>query len=749
MAVNAITQWINSKSDQSNVSTNAELLKNSKMMEKDLTQILYAIVPMVDAINETEYETYGKINETLNKIGYLVEFVAASTANALDELKQEEKEQNEKIVGLLSYEDQGAGALVTAEPTTETKPLMISNESINALAEVITPAQDKMTEAITNMGNNVQQITNQTTEIIKNEREAKIDSLVKRTEKPKELANPEKEKKGGPDFSGFFNGVKGMLKKFLSPVAWIAAFIAEILPWVLIFGAMFIGFWKTASTKVKAYAIGIFSAILLSWRVLTGKIFKDVKLLLTFGKKLWAGAVWLSKKLHLYQHAVKLKNLMLEKANIVKEWVLKKAIALKEFAINKAMALKKWTLETIHHAAQMATTAKENAMNTVVHGSRIGAVVKEMAMSVAEHVSKMANIIKDFAMAVIRHAAQMATIAKENAMNTVVHGSRIGAVLKEMAMSVLEHTSKMFNIAKDFVMSVIRHTADMARIAYALACELGKFIKEMIVTGLKLIHAVALFIADMARVVFQIAMAAMQYLLIAAAIVAIVALVGLIIYGLIKVISMIVPMIANVITTFLSAAWNIIKDIAATLVEFLVPVGKAVIDFLMALNPVYLVVKLITGIAGAIKDFFSSDEKEAEAEEPVSEEAASALGISADTYNNVEQQKMNLFESKMNAVLKQIKDLSEVILLSATATMVTAKFFGVNPQNGQAAPQGTSMFAQTVATDGSTASKSIEKENEPIDYNKVFEKMVQLLTDIKDKKIEIKDEKKSGLFNLF
>ena len=663
---NAITQWINSKSDQSNVATNSEILKNSKMIEQDLTQILYAIVPMVEALNETEYETSGRLNETLNKIGYLVEFVAASTANALDELKQEEKEQNEKIVGLLSYEDQGAGALVTAEPTTETKPLMISNESINALAEVITPAQDKMTEAITNMGNNVQQITNQTTEIIKNERESKIDSLVKKTEKPKELANPEKEKKGGPDFSGFFNGVKGMLKKFLSPVAWITAFIAEILPWVLIFGALFIGFWETASAKVKAYAIGIFAAILLSWRVLTGKIFKDVKLLLTFGKKLWTGAAMLARTLHLKEHA-----------------------------INKAMILKKWTLDTIHHAAQMATTAKENVMNTAVHSSRIGAVLKEMAMSVAEHVSKMANIIKDFAMA------------------------------------------------------VIRHTADMARIAYALACELGKFIKELIVTGLKMIHAIALFIADMARVVFQIAMTAMQYLLIAAAVVAIVALVGLIIYGLIKVISMIAPMIADLITTFLSAAWEIIKNIAGTLVEFLAPVGKAVIDFLLALNPVYLIVKLITGIAGAIKDFFKSDEKEAEAEEPVSEEAASALGISADAYNNMEQQKMNLFESKMNAVLKQIKDLGKVIMLSTAATMVTAKFFGVNPQNGQAAPQGTSMFAQTVATDGSTASESVEKENAPIDYNKVFEQMVKLLGEIRDKKIEVASEKKGGLFNLF
>lgn len=692
---NAITQWINSKSDQSNVATNSEILKNSKMIEQDLTQILYAIVPMVEALNETEYETSGKINETLNKIGYLVEFVAATTANSLDELKQEEQEQNEKIVGLLSYEDQGAGALISAEPTTETKPLMISNESINALAEVISPAQDKMTEAITNMGNNVQQITNQTTEIIKNEREAKIDNLVKRTEKPKEVAKPEKAKAGGPDFSGFFNGVKGMLKKFLSPVAWIAAFIAEILPWVLIFGAMFIGFWKTASTKVKAYAIGIFAAILLSWRVLTGKIFKDVKLLITFGKKLWTGAVWLSKKLHLKEHAVKLKNLMLEKAHIVKEWVLKKAIALKEFAINKAMALKKWTLDTIHHAAQMTTTAKENVMNTVVHSSRIG------------------------------------------------------AVLKEMAMSVLEHTSKMFNIAKDFVMSVIRHTADMARIAYALACELAKFIKELIVTGIKLIQAIALFIADMARVVFQIAMTAAQYLLIAAAVIAIVALVGLIIFGLIKVISMIAPMIANVITSFLSAAWEIIKNIAGTLVEFLAPVGKAVIDFLLALNPVYLIVKLITGIAGAIKDFFKSDEKEAEAEEPVSEEAASALGISADVYNNMEQQKMNLFDSKMNAVLKQIKDLGKVIMLSAAATMVTAKFFGVNPQNGQAAPQGTSMFAQTVATDGSTASESVEKENTSNDYNNVLEQMIKLLQEIRDKKIEVASEKKGGLFNLF
>ena len=663
---NAITQWINSKSDQSNVATNSEILKNSKMIEQDLTQILYAIVPMVEALNETEYETSGKINETLNKIGYLVEFVAASTANALDELKQEEKEQNEKIVGLLSYEDQGAGALISAEPTTKTKPLMISNDSINALAEVITPAQDKMTEAITNMGNNVQQITNQTTEIIKNEREAKIDSLVKTKEKPKELAKPEKAKAGGPDFSGFFNGVKGMLKKFLSPVAWIAAFIAEILPWVLIFGALFIGFWKTASTKVKAYAIGIFAAILLSWRVLTGKIFKDVKLLLKFGKKLWTGAAMLARTLHL-----------------------------KEFAINKAMALKKWTLDTIHHAAQMTTTAKENVMNTAVHSSRIGAVLKEMAMSVAEHVMKLANIVKEFAM------------------------------------------------------SVIRHVADMARIAYGLACELGKFIKEMIVTGLKMIHAVALFIADMARIIFQIAMTAAQYLLMAAAVIAIVALVGLIIYGLIKVIGLIVPMIASVITSFLSAAWEIIKNIAGTLVEFLAPVGKAVIDFLMALNPVYLIIKLITGIAGAIKDFFKSDEKEVEAEEPVSEEAASALGVTADVYNNMEQQKMNLFESKMNAVLKQIKDLGKVIMLSAAATMVTAKFFGVNPQNGQAAPQGTSMFAQTVATDGSTASESVEKENAPIDYNKVFEQMVKLLGEIRDKKIEVASEKKGGLFNLF
>lgn len=659
---NAITQWINSKSDQSNASTNSEILKNSKMIEQDLTQILYAIVPMVEALNETEYETSGRLNETLNKIGYLVEFVASSTVDALDELKQEEKEQNEKIVGLLSYEDQGAGALVTSEPTTETKPLMISHESINALAEVITPAQDKMTEAITNMGNNVQQITNQTTEIIKNEREAKIDSLVKATEKPKELAKPEKEKKGGPDFSGFFNGVKAILKKFLSPVAWITAFIQEFLPWILIFGALFVGFWKTASTQVKAYAIMIFSGILLAWRVLTGKIFKDVKLLITFGKKLWTGAVMLARTLHLKEHA-----------------------------INIGMAIKKWTLATIHHAAQMATTAKENAMNTIVHGSRIGAVVKEMAMSVAEHVSKMANIVKDFAM------------------------------------------------------SVIRHTADMARIAYALACELGKFIKELIVTGLKMIHAIALFIADMARVVFQIAMAAMQYLLIAAAIIAIVALVGLVLYGLVKVIMMIVPMIVDTITSFFKAAWGIIKEIVTTLADFLLPIGKAIIECLASFTPAGIIMSLIKGVVKAIKSLFEDDNEE-EQETNQETRTTTSVGISSSEYNNIEQQKMNLFDAKMNQVLKQLRAVAKATAVGAIASKVTATFFGVNPSSGQPVPAGSSQFAQTVSTDGVNVKDQIVKNANDNDYSDALEEIRKLLEAIRDKKISVNNDNKKGGF---
>lgn len=691
---NAITQWINSKSDQSNVATNSEILKNSKMIEQDLTQILYAIVPMVEALNETEYETSGRLNETLNKIGYLVEFVAASTTNALDELKQEEKEQNEKIVGLLSYEDQGAGALIAAEPETAQKPLMISRESLNELAEIVVPEQEKMTEAITNMGNNVQQITNQTTEIVKNEREAKIDSLVKATEKPKELTNPEKEKKDGTDLSGFFNGIKGMIKKFLSPIAWISAFIQEILPWILIFGALFVGFWKTASLKVRAIVTLVFLGILALWRTLTGKIFKDVKMLLTFGKKLWAGAVWLSKKLHIYEHAVKLKNLALEKANIVKEWVLKKAIALKEFAIKKAMALKKWTLDTIHHVARMATTAKENAMNTVVHGSRIGAVVKEMAMSVAEHVSKMANIVKDFAM------------------------------------------------------SVIRHTADMARIAYALACELGKFIKELIVTGLKMIHAIALFIADMARVVFQIAMAAMQYLLIAAAIIAIVALVGLVLYGLVKVIMMIVPMIIDVITSFFKAAWEIVKEIVTTLTDFLLPIGKAIIECLASFTPAGIIMSLIKGVVKAIKSLFEDDEEEKQETQQEASGGVVADGISSGEYNNIEQQKMNLFDAKMNQVLKQLRAVSKAVAIGAIASKVTATFFGVNPSSGQAMPAGTSQFAQTVSTDGVNVQDQIVEKPEE-DYSDVLKDIKELLVAIRDKKIEVNTEEKKGGFFSF
>ena len=718
MDLTAINTMRTNAINQDNAKKNSAILTASQMTANSTKELVEIIKPALTEIAVGTREDDEKIITTFSAFGKIIEVVTGKISDHFDEydeVKEEERERDDAIVGLLTGSP--SRDLVTTEPTTETKPLMIAKESLNQLAEIILPKQAEMTNALTTIGDNIQSIQNQTYEIVKSEKEAKIDALVKPTETPKELPQKEDKKKWAPDFSGFFNGIKVLLKKFLSPVAWIAAFIQEILPWVLIFGALFIGFWETASTKVRMYAIGVFASILLAWRVLTGRIFKDVKLLLTVGKKLWEGAVWLSKKLHIYEHAVKLKNLILEKVNIIKEWTLKKAIALKEFAINKAIALKKWTLSK-------AIALKEFAINK-------------------------ATALKKWALDLVHHAARMLTTAKENLMNTTVHAGRIGNIIKEAAMTVAEHVMKLANIVKDFAMSVIRHTADMARIAYGFACEMGKFIKEMIVTGLKMIHAIALFIADMARVVFQIAMAAAQYLLIAAAIVAIVALVGLIIYALVNVAMKIIPMITQVITTFLSAAWNIIKDIASTIGEFLAPVGKAVIEFLASLNPITLIVRLIKGIASAIKDFFAPSEKEQETQQEVSKEAAQQLGVTEDDYNRTEQQKMNLFDSRMNAVLRQLKDISEVITLSAAATLVTAKFFGVNPQNGQAAPQGTSMFAQTVATDGSNARESIAEEKEPIDYNKVFEQMVKILGEIRDKKTEVQVEKKTGLFNLF
>ena len=192
---NAITQWINSKSDQSNVSTNAELLKNSKMMEKDLTQILFAIVPMVEALNEAQYEASGKINDTLRNYGFALEFLAHKTVNAIDNLNDEMRDKDDQLISILTNEADATGALVTAEPTTETKPLMIARESLNELADIVVPEQEKTTTALTTIGDNIQSIQNQTYEIVKTERDAKIDNLVKATEKPKELAAPKKKRK--------------------------------------------------------------------------------------------------------------------------------------------------------------------------------------------------------------------------------------------------------------------------------------------------------------------------------------------------------------------------------------------------------------------------------------------------------------------------------------------------------------------------------------------------------------------------
>jgi len=240
-------------------------------------------------------------------------------------------------------------------------------------------------------------------------------------------------------------------------------------------------------------------------------------------------------------------------------------------------------------------------------------------------------------------------------------------------------------------------------------------------------------------------MAAMQYLLIAAAIVAIVALVGLVLYGLVKVIMMIVPMIVNVITTFFKAAWGIVKEIVTTLADFLLPIGKAIIECLASFTPAGIIMSLIKGVVKAIKSLFEDDEEEKQETQQEASGGVVAGGISSSEYNNIEQQKMNLFDTKMNQVLKQLRAVSKAVAIGAVASKVTATFFGVNPSSGQAMPAGTSQIAQTVSTDGVNVQDQIVEKPEE-DYNDILKDIKELLVAIRDKKIEVNTEEKKGGF---
>ena len=722
----ALANFIANKSSQENITTLVEILEQSKKQTDNTAVTASMLIAMGHEMEARDAETDQQnqmILYTFDQIGYAIEIMKDEMYEVLDDIRKEDKEQSDKLIEVISAPD--AGALVAVEPNQEVQQNALIAE-VHKVGELIATGNQQTVNALTIIGDQTSNIQEQTAEIIENEEENKIKSLIKTSDAPvKENVKKEEEKKGGFDMKKFMSGITPMLKKFLSPVTWILALIQQVLPWVLIFGAMFIGFWKTASTKVKTYAIGILLGILGLWRLLTGKILKDFRLAFKVMKTVWNGVMWVAKTLHIKEHAIKLKNLAVEKAlalktftlkkvAIAKKWllekktilfekglalktfVLKKAIALKTFVIEKALALKKWALDVVHHVARMFTTTTESAMNTTTFTARIANVVKEAAQSLTVFVSKIANIVAEKAMA------------------------------------------------------LAAHVAELAKIAFSYACEIAKFVKDMVVVGLKLIHAIALFIADMARVIFQIAATMMQYLLIAAAIILVVALFAGLIYLMVKVLMKVLPMIMEAITSVIMTVVNVIKEILSVVMDFLAPIGEKILDVLVGVAELLLmpgkwIFSLIKGVVGFIKDLFTGDD-----EDEANEEKKEAKRSEGDwqTYTETEQIKMDLFNSRMDQVLKQFRVLTAAVTVGAIASKVTAKFFGVNPSSGQPMPAGTSQFAQVANTDGRNVDDQITRPETLIDYSEVLKDIKKLLQDIKDKKEPTvdKDGKPTGFF---
>lgn len=704
--------------NQENAKVNNGILVASQLSAQSTRALVDFIKPTFDEYSVETRQQNDQLITTIHAFGRVIEVIAAEISDVIDEvdeIKKERKEKNQALIGVISPSK--SNEVVQTEPTPEVKPLLIVNESVKAIADALVPYKNDVTKQLTIITNNSKELVKYQAKQASKEKENKINALVKKNSPVKKGPIVKNKVGGGFDLKLLLKNLMPLLKKFLSPYPWIATIVAELLPWIIIIGAFIVGFFKEAGLKVKTYILGAFGIFVFLWRALTGHFLKDIK---SIGKFIWGAIKWawnaikgffgFAKNLKVTEHAANMKNALAEKARNAWAWTKEKAM----FLFKKGLALKDWALSKIRHTTELGLMTKDSALNTATHTAKMANAIKEFGMSVVEHVMKIGNYIKEF------------------------------------AMSVLEHIIKIGNIIKDFAMSVIRHGADMAKIAFSLACELGKFIKEMILTGIKMIHAIALFIADMVRVVFQIAMAAMQYLLIAAAIIAIVALVGLVLFGLVKVIMMIVPMIVNVITSFFKAAWEVIKNIITTLADFLLPIGKAIIKFLADLNPGIIIIKLIRGLFSAIKDLFTVDNNKIEGETSEQSSSVSKNGISEGEYKSMEQQKMNLFDSKMNQVLRQLKAIKIATTLGTLASTVTAKFFGVNPQNGQSAPHGTTSFAQTVATDSSNVKDQIVKNNKDKNYNAVLDEIKKLLVAIRDKEIVVNtDEKKSGLFSLF
>lgn len=448
----------------------------------------------------------------------------------------------------------------------------------------------------------------------------KVKSLTQAKTNTKAPVASTKTKKGKFDMKMFMGGLGKILKTLFNPIALVTAFIMEILPWVLIFGALFVGMWSKLSTKVKAKLVAIGLAIVsviafikLGSSNIMNFIFKGASLL--FKTKSIFNATEHSTGMLTY-----IKKMIMDVISFIKD------MAIKAF---------QWLASIIQHALEIAKVAFQIALSISVYiliavavvaivlifaclllimVKLIGWIVKEIIGTIKEIFQAIIDIFGPYVKTLMEIIVMIAIGVAMMAFWPYIIVGLLGATLFKLISMVLDAIVTVLQSIADSIAKLLVHIVEAMEPLFATV---GAILKTVL-TVLTVLIPVFDFLTEVIKLIVKLVGVIFEVLIVPFKVVF--KLLGNLLKHLIPVFenlySILTPVINLVgslleaVGTLLGAIGEIVGEILEPLMEVFMPlvsVIRAVLKFILL--PLKIVVRIFSAIMkviGKIFDLFAN-----------------------------------------------------------------------------------------------------------------------------------------------
>lgn len=555
----------------------------------------------------------------------------------------------------------------------------------------------------------------------------KVKSLTQAKTNTKAPVASTKTKNGKFDMKMFMGGLGKILKTLFNPIALVTAFIMEILPWVLIFGALFVGMWSKLSAKVKAKLVAIGLAIVsviafikLGSSNIMNFIFKGASLL--FKTKSVFNATEHSTGMLTY-----IKKMIMDVISFVKD------MAIKAF---------QWLASIIQHALEIAKVAFQIALSISVYiliavavvaivlifaclllimVKLIGWIVKEIIGTIKEVFQAIIDIFGPYVKTLMEIIVMIAIGVAMMVFWPYIIVGLLGATLFKLISMVLDAIVTVLQSIADSIAKLLVHIVEAMEPLFATVGAILKtvltvltvlipvfdFLTEVIKLIVKLVGVIFEVLIVPFKVVFELLGNLLKHLIpvfenlysilspvinlvgslleaVGTLLGAIGEIVGEILEPLMEVFMPLVSVIRAVLKFILlplkivvrifSAIMKVIGkifDVFANLVDAVFMPIAAVIDFVVGL--IDSVVKVIGGVLAVLMAPFKWLLSLFGAPEPEEKEKEKETGPDNALYTMMETEKLNVLEEGFESIVNAIGKLMTVLGFTAVVSLFTPK----------------------------------------------------------------------------